>query len=179
VPRRPPASPPTTADLFGRLGVHERSARQADIGAALSAWAQFGGPSPAGAGPPGTAVPATRCGHDGAGYDGGDYDGDDDESELMVVPPGVSPFTGQLIADAEPRYGEAAPGEAAYGGSTYGGSAYGGPAYGGSAYGEYGATPFAGPDLRADPRTIRTRRPANRRRPTTSTTRFRRWPASG
>ena len=68
-------------DLFDRLRVGPHSPRHPDLGAALIAAEQFGGPN---------AGRADRAAVAGV---------DDEPMETIVVPPGVSPFTGQVIKE--------------------------------------------------------------------------------
>ncbi|MDX6292918.1 MAG: hypothetical protein QOH50_1993, partial [Kribbellaceae bacterium] len=77
-------------DLFDRLRVGPHSPRHPDLGAALIAAEQFGGPN------------AGRA--DRAALAGVDDELDDEPLETIVVPPGVSPFTGQVIGEEPAPY---------------------------------------------------------------------------
>ncbi|MDX6240958.1 MAG: hypothetical protein QOG10_5782 [Kribbellaceae bacterium] len=77
-------------DLFGRLGVGPHSPRQPDLRAALIAAEQFGGPNAGQA--------------DQAALADVDDELDDEPMETFVVPPGVSPFTGQMIKEEPAPY---------------------------------------------------------------------------
>ncbi|MEV6286876.1 hypothetical protein [Kribbella sp. NPDC051770] len=82
--------------FFGRLGIGPRSPQQPDLHAALVAAAQFNSGAAAPVFAPAPVVVE-----------------EPEEEELFIVPPGVSPFTGQPIADdADPVIGGA--GEPAY-----------------------------------------------------------------
>lgn len=73
-------------DFFDRLGVGPHSPRHPDLRAALIAAEQFGGPNA------GQADEAALVGVD------------DEPMETIVVPPGVSPFTGQVIEEQPTPY---------------------------------------------------------------------------
>ncbi|WBQ02249.1 hypothetical protein [Kribbella sp. CA-293567] len=82
-------------ELFTALGIGPHSPQQPDLSAALAAAAEFDGNSVSQPVP----EPASPASPGGFSADPAEVDDEDSEEESVLVPPGISPFTGQPIGD--------------------------------------------------------------------------------